>query len=223
MKAEPLQYILGKTEFMGLEFQVGHSVLIPRQETEILVEKAIELVKRYQVPCTKYRVLEIGTGCGCIAISLAKFLTDIEIDAIDISQEALLIARNNAKLHNATNKIRFLESDLFPRSPVPGPRYDLIISNPPYIPSSEISQLQPEIAYEPRIALDGGEDGLDFYRKIALSCAKFLKERGRLIMEIGFGQLSGVRNIFEEAKNFEVIEAIKDYNNIDRVVIIEKR
>jgi release factor glutamine methyltransferase len=207
---EPLQYILGKTEFMGLEFKVTPDVFIPRPETEILVETALKLVS--SVKCQVSNILDLGTGSGCIAVSLARFLPRAKVDAIDISEKALAMAKYNAWLNNA--EINFIQGDLF--NPTD---YDLIITNPPYIPSAEIDNLQPEIQYEPRIALDGGRDGLDFYRRITACAPGYLKEDGFLIMEMGFGQRPQIENIFQKSGNFEIIEVVNDYNNIERVIV----
>jgi release factor glutamine methyltransferase len=219
IKGEPLQYILGKTEFMGLEFKVNKDVFIPRPETEILVETAIKSIKvsKYQ----SIRVLDIGTGSGNIAISLAKFVPQAEIFATDISEEALEVATENAKLNNV--KINFIQSGLFDTYGLTPTTYNLIISNPPYIPISEIEKLQLEIKYEPRIALDGGEDGLDFYRKIIKDSVSHLEAGGFLILEIGFNQRMQIEKIFQKSKNFEIIEVVKDYSNIDRVIVARKK
>jgi release factor glutamine methyltransferase len=214
IKGEPIQYILGRTEFMGLEFKVSPDVFIPRPETEILVEAAIKLV-------TSQNILDLGTGSGCIAISLAKFLQNAVITATDISKEALIIAEKNAKLNNVN--INFVQSDLFTQYAIRNTQYDLVISNPPYIPAAEIDKLQPEIKYEPRAALDGGSDGLCFYRKIISRAADFLKAGGFLMLEVGFNQREPIEDIFQKSEKFEVIEVIKDYNCIDRVVIARKR
>ena len=216
---EPLQYILGKTEFMGLEFIVTPDVLIPRPETELLVEKTIEVATRAIAcrpagNCSHLKILDLGTGSGCIAISLAKFFPQTKIDAIDISKEALKVARQNAKIHNV--KINFSRNQ-------GDTQYDIIVSNPPYIPKAEINYLQLEVRFEPRIALDGGVDGLDFYRKIAASSAQYLKKGGFLLLEIGFGQIKQVKNIFQKSAKFEIIDIIKDYNKIDRVVVAKLR
>ncbi|MFH1198647.1 MAG: peptide chain release factor N(5)-glutamine methyltransferase [Candidatus Omnitrophota bacterium] len=228
ISGEPLQYILGKTEFMGLEFKVTPDVLIPRPETEILVETAIKIASGLRSTVYGLNVLDIGTGSGCIAISLAKSLPQAQITAIDISKRALEIARLNAVLNNVSGCINFIQSDLFPasglRSTVYGLQstvYSLIVSNPPYIASSEINNLQPEIKYEPRIALDGGCDGLDFYRKIIKGAPRYLKKGGFLIMEMGFNQKGAIENIAQESEDLDVIEIIKDYNNIDRVIIMQ--
>lgn len=215
---EPVQYILGKTAFMGFEFRVTADVFIPRPETEILVETAI----RYscQLSVVSCRILDIGTGSGCIAISLAKFLPSARITATDISEKALQIARQNALLNNV--EINFFRSDLFSNHELRTINYELIVSNPPYIPSADIEKLQPELNYEPRIALDGGSDGLDFYRRIVLKAPDYLNKDGFLIMEIGFNQCSPIKAMLCFG-GFEVIEVVKDYSKIDRVIVAQKK
>ncbi|MCK9604140.1 MAG: peptide chain release factor N(5)-glutamine methyltransferase [Candidatus Omnitrophica bacterium] len=210
---EPLQYILGKTEFMGLEFRVNPSVLIPRPETEILVEKAAEMA-------TSLKIMDIGTGSGCIAISLAKLLKDADIIATDISDNALEVAKENARRHGV--KINFILADLFNAVDCVMHPVDLIISNPPYVASGEIATLQPEISYEPRIALDGGADGLDFYRRIINGAVDYLKKDGLLILEIGFDQSRAIADIFQRSGKFKIIEIVKDYSNIERVMVAVK-
>ena len=218
--AEPLQYILGKTEFMGLEFKVDASVFIPRPETEILVETALRYAS------TAREVLDVGTGSGCIAVSIAKLLPDTKVSACDVSEAALAVARENAELNQV--KINFFRSDLFlthnsqPTLNLVPTTYDLIISNPPYIPTSQIANLAPEIQYEPVIALDGGSDGLDFYRRIISEASAYLKEDGVLILEIGFGQKGAMKKISENSGAFAMIESLKDYNGIDRVIVMRK-
>jgi release factor glutamine methyltransferase len=225
---EPIQYILGKTEFMGLEFKVTSDVFIPRPETEILVETVIKYA--YRLSPIAYRILDLGTGSGCIAVSLAKLLSDIKISATDISQKAIEIAKYNAVLNNVVNKIEFLKNDLITNYQLPLPcrqagitNYDVIVSNPPYIPSAEIDNLQPEVRYEPRIALDGGKDGLGFYRRIICQAPDYLKEDGFLILEIGFHQAQSVKNIFQKYDNFEIIEIVKDYCGIERVIVARSK
>ncbi len=221
IKGEPIQYILGRTEFMGLEFKVTPDVFIPRPETEILVEKTVEIARSSDPGARS--ILDIGTGSGCIAVSLAKFLPNIILTATDISHKAIETAQSNALLNNAADKIKFIYSDLFTSYGLLIRSYDIIVSNPPYIPAAEIEELQPEVKYEPRIALDGGKDGLDFYRRIIDKAPSYLKENGFLIMEIGFNQGEAIKNIFQKSGYFQIIELIKDYNNIDRVVIAKKR
>ena len=210
IKGEPLQYILGKTEFMGLEFRVNSQVLIPRPETEILVEAAIKYAKGK-------KILDLGTGSGCIAVSVAKKSSAVDVTAVDISKDALDIAEDNAKLNGV--KVRFLEADFFKGLFT---KYDLIISNPPYIPFDEIKSLQPELKYEPFVALDGGRDGLESYKKIIKEAPDYLEDNGILMMEMGFNQRKYIEVIFSGVKCFDIIEIIKDYNNIDRVIVAKK-
>jgi len=229
ISGEPIQYILGKAEFMGLEFRVNPDVLIPRPETEILVETAIGQVTPSLSLGTPFgrtsqshnvTMLEIGTGSGCIAISLAKLLSHARITATDISRAALEVAGRNAELNKV--KINFIESDLFAHHNLAADYYDLILSNPPYIPTAELKNLQPEVSYEPTIALDGGEDGLDFYGRIISGSAPYLKKGGFLIMEIGIGQKGALENIFQRYEGFKIAEFIKDYNGIYRIAVARK-
>jgi release factor glutamine methyltransferase len=220
ISGEPIQYILGYTEFMGLEFKVDKSVFIPRPETEILVETAIKIGHRLLVVGDRLRVLDLGTGSGCIAISLAKLLPNAKIDAVDISFPALEVARENALLNKVS--VDFLQGDLFNTYRLSPIAYRLIISNPPYIASEDIKNLQPEIKYEPAIALDGAEDGLDFYRKIIHYAPSYLEQDGLLIMEIGFNQKGEIKKLFQKSADFEITDIVKDYNNIDRVVVARK-
>lgn len=216
IKGEPIQYILGKTEFMGLEIRVNQDVLIPRPETEILVEAVLRRIEKQKSP----EILDLGAGSGCIAIALKKNLADSKVDASDISDKALAVARDNAKFNNVN--INFLKCDLFPSFQLPAPSYDIIVSNPPYVAEGEINALQPELRFEPRFALSGGADGLDFYRRIIAGAPVCLKNKGLLIMEIGLGQRPGIEKIFLDSGKFELVEVIKDYSNIDRVVVAKK-
>ncbi|MDD5610985.1 MAG: peptide chain release factor N(5)-glutamine methyltransferase, partial [Candidatus Omnitrophica bacterium] len=218
---EPIQYILNKADFFGFEFYVSPDVLIPRPETEVLVEACVRLMVKSSVQRT-IDILDIGTGSGCISVLLAKLLPEASIVAVDISSLALNVARKNAKLHQAEKRIKFIQSDLF-KNLDPQNKYDLIISNPPYVPSAEIEALQREVQHEPRLSLDGGNDGLDHIRRIIQASPRFLKESGLLILEIGFGQLEKIKNLFGLARDFNIMEIIKDYNGIDRVVIAKKR
>lgn len=213
VKGEPIQYILGKTEFMGLEFKINPDVLIPRPETEILVETVIKYANRLSA-CS---ILELGTGSGCIAVSLAKYLQGSQITATDVSEKALVVARYNAKLNKVGKKIKFLKKDLF--KSIFDNRYAICVSNPPYIASSEIKRLQPEVQFEPEVALNGGSDGLYFYKNIITSSPKYLRGRGFLIFEIGFNQKDAVKKYIQNSGYFEIIEIIKDYNNLDRVIV----
>lgn len=219
---EPIEYILGKTEFMGLEFAVSREVLIPRADTEVLVETVLNYVTNspsYQF--SNPRILELGTGSGCIAVSLAKFLSEIVIVATDISQAALDIAEDNARKNKVSEKIKFLYADLFGSPQLSGELYDLIISNPPYIKRNILPALAAEVGYEPRLALDGGEDGLDFYRRIFQEAPRHLMPEGLIMLEIGFDQKEELEKILKFLQIFEVKEVIKDYNNINRVMVLK--
>lgn len=218
---EPLAYILGKTEFMGLEFKVSPHVLIPRPETEILVEKTIELMMRNEQGVMRQNILDLGTGSGCIAIALAKRFPQAKITAVDISEEALQVAKENAASHKV--EINFIHSDLFPPYSLALNPYSLIISNPPYIPSPDIINLQREVQCEPRVALNGGSDGLDFYRRIISQSPGYLEDGGMLALEIGFGQKDSVERIFTSSGKFDILEIVKDYSHIDRIITARKR
>jgi release factor glutamine methyltransferase len=215
ISGEPLEYILGVMEFMGLEFKVSPDVLIPRPETEILVETVIKISND-----PDRKILDLGTGSGCIAVSLARFLPNAEITATDISSRALKIAAANAASNNV--KIDFLCSDLFGALDAVRQKYDIIVSNPPYVASGEIGKLQQELRHEPLIALDGGEDGLEFYSRIIKDAPDYLEAGGSLVMEIGFDQAGRIENIFKRSKKFKAIEIIKDYNNIERVIVARR-
>jgi release factor glutamine methyltransferase len=212
---QPLQYILGVTEFMGLEFKADKRALIPRPETELLVGSALEKLNRRKA--SRLKILDLGTGTGCIAVSIAKLLPQALIWATDISEPALQLAKENADLHKV--KVRFLRSDIFSALNKNQIKFDLIISNPPYISQGEFSGLATEIFFEPALALAAGVEGLDFYRRIIGQAAGYLKEGGFLILEMGLGQRSSIENILKKSKNFELIEVIKDYNNIERVMV----
>ena len=203
---EPLQYILGETEFMGLTFHVESGVLIPRADTEILVEKALELMR------PGARVLDIGTGSGAIAISLAKLGKSARVTAVDVSDKALEIARKNAESNGAN--VEFIKSDCF--SALNGRKYDMIVSNPPYISDDEMRGLMPEVKLEPELALFGGADGLDFYRRISREAPGYLNEGGCLLFEIGWLQKDAVSALVQT----EIGEpfALRDYGQNWRVV-----
>lgn len=209
---------------MGLKFFINKNVLIPRQETEILVEAIIKLVAiNYSTPT----ILEIGTGSGNIAISLAKYIPTAKIVATDISEKALKIARRNAKLNNVFERISFLHSDLFPqlntfcsskiRAKISLTGFDIIVSNPPYIRSSDIEKLQNEVKCEPRIALNGGGDGLNFYRRIIPESRKFLNNNGLLVFEIGNHHSEKVKKLLKKY-GLKNIKIINDYQQQERVI-----
>ncbi|MCX5679139.1 MAG: peptide chain release factor N(5)-glutamine methyltransferase [Candidatus Omnitrophica bacterium] len=207
---EPIQYIMGHTEFCGLDIKVNEDVLIPRPETELLVETAAE----YLIANGRRRILDLCTGSGCIAIALTKKLSNCKIVASDISEKALALAGENARIH-LTEHVEFIQSDLF--CDLKGP-FDMIVSNPPYISGPEFAQLQEEVLKEPRIALYGGEDGLDFYRRIFNAAGKFLNNGGYVVVEIGYGQAEAVKDICRNSEGFRMIDVKKDLSGIDRVI-----
>lgn len=206
----PLQYLTGVQDFMGMEFRVNEHVLIPRQDTEILVEEALRELR------DGMDILDMCTGSGCILISLLRYSNDCTGVGADISGEALAVAEENAHRLLAPGKqVRFVESDLF--AALNG-RYDMIVSNPPYICSDAIDSLMPEVReHEPVSALDGGADGLYFYHKITEECRRFLKPGGMLFCEIGCDQGAAVSGILSQ-KGFGEIRVTKDYAGLDRVV-----
>ncbi len=207
----PLQHLTRKQEFYGLEFEVSPDVLIPRPETEILVEKAIELL-----PKGGRSFLELGVGSGCISVSILHQIGSATAVGIDKSPLALAVARSNAVKHGVTDRLDLIESDLFDK--VSG-RFDLIVSNPPYIPDRDITSLQAEVRdFEPLLALAGGGDGLDVIRKIIKDGQKYLESGGWLLMEIGYGQSSAVRNELQDA-GWEDISFLNDLQAIPRVAM----
>lgn len=209
---EPLQYITGIQEFMKLNFLVTKDVLIPRPDTEILVEEVIRKAENISNPV----ILDLCTGSGAIAVSLAKYIKNVHICAIDISSKALEIAKKNAELNGVKNNIEFIESNLFDK--IKERKFDIIVSNPPYIETETIKTLSKDVQSEPKIALDGGKDGLDFYRKIADSGSKYLNRQGYICLEIGYNQRIAVRQILENKKRYLNINCIKDLCGNDRVI-----
>lgn len=237
---EPLQHILGTASFCGLEMKVNRHVLVPRPETELLAERASEFLnsssRREEALNQKSEasgqrsegcqslltsaatILDLGTGTGCLPIYLAVKHPNARVSTVDISPDALTVARENAAAHQVADRVEFLLGDLF--APVPaGSQFDLIVSNPPYIASAEIATLQPEVRdHDPRLALDGGADGLDFYRRLAAEAPKFLRAGGKLIVEFGDGQADALREIFSSHK--WIVEAVvPDYSQRQRILI----
>lgn len=203
----PLQYIVGETEFMGLKFKVNSSVLIPRQDTETLVEEALKVVR------PGMRVLDLCTGSGCVIVSILHNVSDVEGYAVDISKQALNVAKENARLNDVP--VLFEHSDLFDHVTE---TFDVIVSNPPYICTDEIAKLMPEVRdFEPMEALDGKEDGLYFYRKIIGQCKQYLNPEGHLLFEIGYDQGQKVSALMREI-GFHDVQVIKDLARKDRVV-----
>ena len=218
LDGEPVQYITGKAEFMGFDFMVTRDTLIPRPETELLVNEVISFASSLELGALS--LLDLCTGSGNIAISLAKSMPQAEIAATDISGPALRIAEKNAMLHKVSERIRFYKGDLFEALMFDkNQKFDIIVCNPPYVKEEEIPFLQKEVAAEPGIALNGGEDGLDFYRRIAKGSRYYLKQGGSLVMETGFGQADAVKDIFSSAR-FEIDKVIKDFAGIERLVWI---
>lgn len=214
---EPLQYILGKWEFYGLEFKLTPSALIPRQETELLVD---EILKRTDKDYP-YKILDIGSGSGNISISLAKYLINSEVESWDINQNALNLAAENAKLNGVENRVLFIEQDVLSTENI-NSNYDIIVSNPPYISVENYETLQPEILkYEPRNALTDSNDGLTFYNAISKLAFKALNKKGALFFEIGCKQAEDVKNIMNK-NGFKNIVLKKDYNDIFRIIIGDK-
>ena len=238
---EPLQHITGSTSFCGFEIAVNRHALVPRPETELLAESGWQFLSTLNPqPST---ALDFGTGTGCVAIALAAKCPSAKIVATDISADALALARENAARNNVAERIEFLQGDGFAaflpegrvtrvpnskietkirdscNSPLRKMEFNLIISNPPYIPSAEIAMLQPEVReFDPRGALDGGADGLDFYRKLAAEAKPFWKSGGKIMLEFGDGQADAIRTIFEAEK--WIVEAVKeDYSQRERILI----
>ncbi|MGD0800817.1 MAG: peptide chain release factor N(5)-glutamine methyltransferase [Terracidiphilus sp.] len=206
---EPIQYIIGETEFFGLTFRVTPDVLIPRPETEHLVEKVIELTAGFE----QSRIVDVGTGSGAIAVALASKLTQTSITAIDISSRALMIARENA-IHNAVS-LRFLEGDLL--APVAGEHFEIIASNPPYVPEIDRDALSVEVRdFEPAQALFAGDDGLEIYRRLIPAAFNALVPGGYLVLEIGYGQSAAIRGLLANS-GFTQIEFVPDLQGIPRV------
>lgn len=204
----PLQYITGEQEFMGLNFKVNSSVLIPRQDTETLVEQALKIIK------PDMRILDLCTGSGCVLISILKNARNVTGLGTDISKQALLVAKENARLNDVTAE--FERSDLFDSI---SEKFDVIVSNPPYIPTDVIFTLMPEVAqFEPYQALDGKEDGLYFYRKIIKECTEYLNPNGTILFEIGHDQGEAVSHMLRQ-NGFDDVRVIKDLAQNDRVVI----
>lgn len=209
-KGYPLQYITHYQEFMGIKFEVNENVLIPQPDTEVLVEKTIKIVQKCypKKDNRNIKILDLCTGSGAIAISLKKYLPSVQVFASDISKKALEIAKTNAKKNDV--QIKLIESNMFENI---NEKFDIVVSNPPYIKTDEITKLSNQVQNEPRLALDGGKDGLDFYRIIQKNIKNYLYENGILLMEIGYDQGQAVASMFKNSK------LVKDYAGKDRVIM----
>lgn len=220
---EPLQYIIGECDFMGITIKVDPRVLIPRPETEIMADLAIRIFTSRQNE-RPLKVLDLGTGSGCIAIALAKNLKDCRVTAIDVSSDALALAVNNAKANNVGRMIEFIQADMseFLNEAVEkNYKYDLIISNPPYIPDRLISRLPADVQREPSIALNGGPDGLKFYGPIVANSYQLLNAGGKIFVEIGDGQRPGLEELFHRYPFYQSMRFHKDYVGTDRILSAE--
>lgn len=219
----PLQYIIGKQEFMGLDFFVKEGVLVPRPDTEILVESIINLVDSgYFNDKETINIVDIGTGSGAITLSLAYYIENSFVYSVDISDIPIEVATINSENLLLQEKVKFLKGSLL--EPLKIERLeksvDILVSNPPYIPSKDIDDLQVEVSkYEPRLALDGGVDGLDFYREIISKSEEYLSDNGVIAFEIGYDQGKDIKNLLIQQNIFKDIEIIKDLSGLDRVVI----
>lgn len=222
-KREPLQYIIGSQEFWGLEFMVTPEVLIPRPETELIIEATLAIIHDRNRPA---RIIDLCTGSGCIAVSLAKELPVARILAIDKSAKALAVAKENAAQHGVSDRIRFLEGDLF--HPLEELDWyglvDIIASNPPYVQSGDLDTLQPEVRdYEPEMALIAGPEGTELAAIIINTAPAYLKKTGALIMEMGLGQAEALRKMAGKTGAYTTPEIMKDLAGIERVIVARKR
>jgi len=215
-RREPLQHIRGRQEFFSRDFAVDPRVLIPRSETEEVVDTVLRRLRRVERPS----ILDVGTGSGVIAVTLALELPGARVCATDVSAAALEVAKANAERLGVGDRIAFRRGDL--ALPFAGERFAAVVSNPPYVPSGELAMLAPEVRdHEPRVALDGGPDGLDAYRGLAACVADVLTERGELVAEIGFGQCAAVRDLFART-GATVVEVALDLSGIERVVVVRR-
>ena len=219
---EPTQYITGQQEFWSLNFAVGPSVLIPRPETELLVEAVLKHFARSESGGVKPRLLDIGTGSGILAVTLATELPEAQFVAVDRSWEALKVARENARRHKVEEKINWVSADLV-AALAPKALFEVIVANPPYVPTADWEQLPLEIKeYEPQLALDGGPDGLEVIRSLIRAVPPLLKPDGLLALEVGQGQATAVQQLLEQSGSFTPPEIIPDYQRIGRVVLARR-
>lgn len=217
---EPLQYILGSQEFKGCDIDVTRDVLIPRPETELLVDEVLHLLTGRPRPI----VVDVGTGSGCIAVAIGKIRADARIYAVDISGCALAVAKANVARYGLIPQVRFIQGNMVEGFAVrPGGTFDAIVSNPPYIPDEDYALLQPEVArYEPRVALAGGPDGLHFYRQLLGHAASLLKTGGHMVLELGLGQADKVRDLVARKTGLVMTHSTRDDAGIERVMVLKK-
>ncbi len=216
---EPLQYVISKVEFYGLELKVNPSVLIPRPETELMVENILNQFPKDE----KFIILDIGSGSGNVAIALAVNLPSSKIVSTDVSEEALLVAKENSERHKVSERIKFVKHNILKNDLSNFPMFDIVVSNPPYVSQESYSTLQKEIKnFEPAIAVTDEGDGYTFYREISAKASVKLKENGKLFFEVAQGQSEEVVEIMTK-NNFKNIGVIKDYQNIDRVIFGERK
>ena len=216
-KGVPLQHITHLQEFMKMDFFVDENVLIPRPDTEILVEETIKIAQRMKAP----KILDLCTGSGAIAISIAKNVSNAEIYAVDISEKALKVARKNAERLEVVKKVKFIKSNLF--NEIGKNKIDIIVTNPPYIKKEDIQYLSDEVQNEPLLALDGGLDGLDFYRKILNQAIDYMKFDGYICMEIGYNQKEEVLELIKQNNQYTDTYSKKDLHGNDRIIVARVR
>ena len=216
-KGVPLQHITHLQEFMKMDFFVNENVLIPRPDTEILVEETIKIAQRMKAP----KILDLCTGSGAIAISIAKNVSNAEIYAVDISEKALKVARKNAERLEVVKKVKFIKSNLF--NEIGKNKFDIIVTNPPYIKKEDIQYLSDEVQNEPLLALDGGLDGLDFYRKILNQAIDYMKFDGYICMEIGYNQKEEVLELIKQNNQYTDTYSKKDLHGNDRIIVTRVR
>lgn len=220
MKHEPIQYVLGEQAFYGRDFFVAPGVLIPRPETEILIEQVLNQANKLWSRVDELDVADLGTGSGAIALTLLCERKHWHVTTVDISTDALAIARQNAERFDIAGQITFLQGDLTAPLLEKKQRLDILVSNPPYIPSTDVDELDSEVQdYEPRLALDGGADGLDFYRRICVALPQLLKERALVGFEVGIHQAQDVEALLRTSGVIDEVVIIPDYAGIDRVVL----
>ena len=213
VEGKPIQYITNNQEFMKLNFYVDQNVLIPQPDTETLVEEVLNMVDKNE----KIKILDMCTGSGAIGVSLAYYLNKSQITLADISNEAIKVAKVNAKKNKVQERTRFIKTDMFENIKE---KFDIIVSNPPYIKTNIIHTLEKQVQNEPHIALDGGEDGLEFYKILIEEAPKYLEKSGKLFLEIGYDQKQEVENLARQNRNYKKIETIKDLSQSESVRIL---